>query len=69
MVLGSWQGGPNHPGIKGFCVSDIVMRLRKQSVYVDTATVYRALSVKGDNDKKRIVSVYTTYPEIFEIFC
>ena len=52
--------------IKGFCVSDIVMHLRKQSVYVDTATVYRALSVKGGNDKKRIVSVYTTYPEIFE---
>lgn len=52
--------------IKGFCVSDIVMHLRKQSVCVDTATVYRALSVKGDNDKKRIVSVYTTYPEIFE---
>lgn len=52
--------------IKGFCVSDIVMHLRGQSVCVDTATVYRALSVKGDNDKKRIVSVYTTYPEIFE---
>ncbi len=52
--------------IKGFCVSDIVMHLRKQSVCVDTATVYRALSVKGDNDKERMVSVYTTYPEIFE---
>ncbi len=52
--------------IKGFCVSDIVMRLRKQSVYVDTATVYRALSVKGGNDRERMVFVYTTYPEIFE---
>lgn len=52
--------------MKGFCASDIVMRLREQSVCADTATVYRALSVKGDNDRERIASVYTTYPEIFE---
>lgn len=52
--------------IKGACVSDIVMRLKEQSVYVNAATVYRALSVKGDGDKERMVSVYTTYPEIFK---
>lgn len=52
--------------IKGFCVSDIVMHLKEQSVYADAATIYRALSVKDDNDKERMVSVFTTYPEIFK---